>query len=47
MQRLLDEWAVAACLVDVDLKPIRASLAIEEWHIELTAVFARLSATMT
>jgi len=26
MQRLLDEWAVAACLVSVDLNPIRAGM---------------------
>jgi hypothetical protein len=45
--RLLHEWAVAACLVDVDLNPIRAGLANEVRHSEHTAVFARLSATMT
>jgi hypothetical protein len=43
MQRLLDEWAVAACLVYVDLNPIRAGITNTLSHSEHTAVFARLA----
>jgi len=43
MQRLLDEWAVAACLVYVDLNPIRAGLTNTLSHSEHTAVFERLA----
>ena len=43
MQRLLDEWAVAACLVYVDLNPIRAGLTNTLSQSEHTAVFARLA----
>jgi REP element-mobilizing transposase RayT len=43
MQRLLDEWAVAACLVYVDLNPIRAGLTTELSNSRHTAVFARLA----
>jgi hypothetical protein len=43
MQRSLDEWAVAACLVYVDLNPIRAGITNTLSHSEQTAVFARLA----
>ena len=43
MQRLLDEWAVAACLVYVDLNPIRAGLTNTLSQSKHTAVFARLA----
>ncbi|MFN7769572.1 MAG: transposase [Planctomycetaceae bacterium] len=43
MQRLLDEWAVAACLVYVDLNPIRAGITNMLSHSEHTAVFERLA----
>jgi REP element-mobilizing transposase RayT len=43
MQRLLDEWAVAACLVYVDLNPIRAGLTNTLSQSEHTAVFERLA----
>jgi REP element-mobilizing transposase RayT len=43
MQRLLDEWAVAACLVYVDLNPIRAGIANTLSQSEHTAVFERLA----
>jgi REP element-mobilizing transposase RayT len=43
MQRLLDESAVAACLVYVDLNPIRAGLTTELSKSQHTAVFTRLA----
>jgi len=42
MQRLLDEWAVAACLVYVDLNPVRAGMADAPESSEYTSVFERL-----
>jgi REP element-mobilizing transposase RayT len=43
MQRLLDEWAVAACLVYVDLNPIRAGITTELSDSQHTSMFERLA----
>ena len=41
MQRLLDEWAVAACLVYVDLNPIRAGITTQLSESQHTSMFER------
>ncbi len=46
MQRLLDEWAVAACLVYVDLNPIRAGLTTKLSESQHTSIFERLAGVM-
>ena len=46
MQRLLDEWAVAACLVYVDLNPIRAGLTTRLTDSQHTSIFERLAGVM-
>lgn len=46
MQRLLDEWAVAACLVYVDLNPLRAGIARDPDDCEYTSLFERLGGIM-
>jgi len=46
MQRLLDEWAVAACLVYVDLNPLRAGIARVPDNCEYTSLFERLGGIM-
>jgi hypothetical protein len=43
MQRLLDEWAVAACLVYVDLNPIRAGITTQLSESQHTSIFERLA----
>jgi REP element-mobilizing transposase RayT len=43
MQRLLDEWAVAACLVYVDLNPIRAGITTQLSESQHTSMFERLA----
>jgi REP element-mobilizing transposase RayT len=43
MQRLLDEWAVAVCLVYVDLNPIRAGITTELSDSQHTSIFERLA----
>jgi hypothetical protein len=43
MQRLLDEWAVAACLVSVDLNPIRAGITTQLSESQHTSIFERLA----
>jgi hypothetical protein len=43
MQRLLDEWAVAACLVYVDLNPIRAGITTQLSGSQHTSIFERLA----
>jgi REP element-mobilizing transposase RayT len=43
MQRLLDEWAVAACLVYVDLNPIRAGITTQLSESQHTSILERLA----
>ncbi|MFM8584502.1 MAG: transposase [Planctomycetaceae bacterium] len=46
MHRLLDEWAVTACMMYVDLNPIRAGLADGIASSPDTSIFIRLSGAM-
>ena len=43
MQRLLNEWAVAACLVYADLSPIRTGITTELSESQHTSIFERLA----
>ena len=43
MQRLLDEWAMATCLVSVDLNPIRAGITTQLAERQHTSIFERLA----
>ena len=43
MQRLLDEWAVAACLVSFDRNPIRAGITTHLSKSQHTSIFERLA----
>jgi hypothetical protein len=43
MQRLLDEWAVAACLVSVALNLIRAGITTQLSDSQHTSIFERLA----
>ncbi|RPI85331.1 MAG: hypothetical protein EHM42_06790, partial [Planctomycetaceae bacterium] len=46
LQRLLDEAAVAACLVYVDLNPIRAGIAATPEESRFTSVYERIRAAV-
>jgi hypothetical protein len=46
LQRLLDEAAVAACLVYVDLNPIRAGIAAKPEESRFTSVYERIRAAV-